>query len=305
MPDNLTVNASSFNHTPVLANEVLAATHYLQSEMLQGGLIIDATLGGGGHCALLLDQYPHLRVQGLDQDPFARIAASQHLAQFNAQLEIIATNFEDFTPDEPAVLVLADLGVSSYQLNTAQRGFSFLVDGPLDMRMNPEQEVRACDIIEQLNEKELADIIFNYGEEKRSRRIARRIKKDLLNNGSYKSTTELAYAVAGCYPPNLRRGRIHPATKTFQALRIAVNNELKALENFLNKVPNWLVAGGLLNIISFHSLEDRLVKKAFLKDQRLQRITTKPIIASPEEISSNARSRSAKYRIARKHSLLV
>ena len=168
------------------------------------------------------------------------------------------------------------------------------------MRMNPQVGETAAELIGRLEETELADLIYAYGEERLSRRIARRIKHDLAEQGPYAGTAALAYAVAGCYPPKARRGRIHPATRTFQALRIAVNDELDALDRFLQKAPDWLVPGGLLAVISFHSLEDRRVKTAFLRDQRLERLTRKPLVASEMEIAANPRSRSAKCRFARR-----
>ena len=282
----------------MLANVVLQAAEALPS---QDGVLIDATLGGGGHSALLLERHPQLRLVGLDQDPAARAAAVDRLAPFSDRIQITATNFADFTPNEPAVMVLVDLGVSSPQLDQAERGFSFRLDGPLDMRMNPAGGGEtAGELIERLEESALADLIYGYGEERLSRRIARRIKSDLASQGSYAGTADFAYAVAGCYPPKARRGRIHPATRTFQALRIAVNRELEVLERLLQRAPDWLVPHGLLGIISFHSLEDRRVKQAFVEDQRLERITRKPLVASEEEQQSNPRSRSAKWRLARR-----
>ena len=282
----------------MLANVVLQAAEALPS---QDGVLIDATLGGGGHSALLLERHPQLRLVGLDQDPAARAAAVDRLAPFSDRIQITATNFADFTPNEPAVMVLVDLGVSSPQLDQAERGFSFRLDGPLDMRMNPAGGGEtAGELIERLEESALADLIYGYGEERLARRIARRIKSDLAFQGSYAGTADLAYAVAGCYPPKARRGRIHPATRTFQALRIAVNRELEVLERLLQRAPDWLVPHGLLGIISFHSLEDRRVKQAFVEDQRLERITRKPLVASEEEQQSNPRSRSAKWRLARR-----
>ena len=264
------------------------------------GLLIDCTLGGGGHSALLLAAHPQLRLIGLDQDPTARAAAAERLARFGDRVEIVATNFADYCPPEPAVAVLADLGVSSPQLDVAERGFSFRLDGPLDMRMNPGAGERAAQLIERLDETDLADLIYAYGEERLSRRIARRIKHDLAEQGPYSGTAALAYAVAGCYPPKARRGRIHPATRTFQALRIAVNDELGVLDRLLQVAPDWLLSGGLFGVISFHSLEDRRVKTAFVSDERLQRVTRKPETAAEEEQCSNPRSRSAKWRLARR-----
>ncbi len=300
MPSPSVVSNSGFQHQPVLQEQLLENAAALPSELLAGGVLIDATLGGGGHSALLLEAHPQLRLVGLDQDPTARAAAAERLEPFSSRLEIVATNFADFTPSEPAVIVLADLGVSSPQLDVAERGFSFRLDGALDMRMNPQQGETAAELIERLDETELADLIYAYGEERLSRRIARRIKHDLAEHGPFSGTAALAYSVAGCYPPKARRGRIHPATRTFQALRIAVNQELDVLDRFLQQAPDWLLPGGLLAVISFHSLEDRRVKTAFLKDQRLERLTRKPLIANEAEVAANPRSRSAKCRIARR-----
>jgi len=287
-----------FSHVPVLADAVLEAAEQLPG---REGLLIDATLGGGGHSALLLERHPGLRLVGLDQDPTARAAAAERLAAFGDRVQIVATNFAEYKPAQTAVMVLADLGVSSPQLDVAERGFSFRLDGPLDMRMDRSGDVEtAAELIARLDENELADLIYGYGEERLSRRIARRIKNDLSEKGAYSGTAALAYAVAGCYPPKARRGRIHPATRTFQALRIAVNDELGVLDRLLEQAPDWLAAGGVLGIISFHSLEDRRVKTAFLRDERLQRITRKPLVASPEEEERNPRSRSAKLRFARR-----
>ena len=287
-----------FSHVPVLADAVLDAARQIPRP---DGLLIDATLGGGGHSALLLEQHPGLRLIGLDQDATARAAAAERLAPFGDRVSIVATNFADYVPPEPAVMVLADLGVSSPQLDVAARGFSFRLDGPLDMRMNSGGEGEtAAELIDRLEENALADLIYAYGEERLSRRIARRIKADLKDKGSYEGTAALAYAVAGCYPPKARRGRIHPATRTFQALRIAVNDELGVLDRLLQQAPDWLEPEGLLGIISFHSLEDRRVKTAFLRDERLQRITRKPVVATEQEEEANPRSRSAKWRVAKR-----
>jgi 16S rRNA (cytosine1402-N4)-methyltransferase len=231
----------------------------------------------------------------------------------------VATNFADYCPAEPALAVLADLGVSSPQLDVAARGFSFRSDGPLDMRMNTEAGETAAALIERLDEAALADLIYAYGEERLSRRIARKIKEHLAEQGPFSGTAGLAYVIAGCYPPKARRGRIHPATRSFQALRIAarrgrihpatrsfqalriaVNQELEVLDRLLAQAPDWLQPGGLFGVISFHSLEDRRVKTAFVGDGRLQRVTRKPLTATEEEESSNPRSRSAKLRVARR-----
>lgn len=286
----------------MLAEPVLAGFAELDRLLDQHSkaVLIDCTLGGGGHSALLLEAHPRLRLIGLDQDPTARAAAAERLAPFGDRVQIVATNFADYSPVEPVVAVLADLGVSSPQLDVAERGFSFRHDGPLDMRMNPAAGETVAELIEQLDETELADLIYAYGEERLSRRIARRLKHDLAEQGSYSGTAALAYAVAGCYPPKARRGRIHPATRTFQALRIAVNDELGVLDRLLEAAPDWLLPGGLFGVISFHSLEDRRVKTAFVSDERLQRITRKAVQATAEEESLNPRSRSARLRLARR-----
>jgi len=294
--------AESFAHLPVLAEPVREGFAELAPLLEQrgDGLLIDCTLGGGGHSALLLEAHPRLRLIGLDQDPTARAAAARRLAHFGDRAAIVASNFAAYSPSEPVLAVLADLGVSSPQLDVAARGFSFRHDGPLDMRMNPQAGDTAADLIERLEEGELADLIYAYGEERLSRRIARRIKQQLAEQGPFSGTAALAYAVAGCYPPQARRGRIHPATRTFQALRIAVNDELGVLERLLQAAPDWLLPGGLFGVISFHSLEDRRVKTAFLADERLQRVTRKAVQASEAESTANPRARSAKLRIARR-----
>ena len=292
----------AFAHQPVLADQVLAGLAELSPLLAKrgGGLLIDCTLGGGGHSALLLEAHPTLRLVGLDQDPTARAAAAERLAPFGERVQIVATNFADYRPTEPAVAVLADLGVSSPQLDVAARGFSFRHDGPLDMRMNPQVGETAAQLLERLDETALADLIYAYGEERLSRRIARRIKQQLQERGPFSGTAELAYAIAGCYPPKARHGRIHPATRSFQALRIAVNDELGVLDRLLAAAPDWLASGGLFGVISFHSLEARRIKTAFVSDERLQRVTRKPETAAEAEQTANPRSRSAKWRLARR-----
>ena len=283
-----------FDHVPVLADAVLAAF----AELPPGGVLLDCTLGGGGHSGLLLAAHPGLRLIGLDQDPSARAAAAGALAPFADRVQIVATNFAAFVPSEPVSAVLADLGVSSPQLDVPARGFSFRLEGPLDMRMNPLAGETAGALIDRLDETELADLIYGYGEERLSRRIARRIQEQGPWAG--RTTAELAYLVAGCYPPAARRGRIHPATRTFQALRIAVNDELGVLDYLLAAAPDWLLPGGLFGVISFHSLEDRRVKTAFLGDERLERVTRKAVQASDDEVGANPRARSARWRVARR-----
>ena len=283
-----------FDHVPVLADAVLAAF----AELPPGGVLLDCTLGGGGHSGLLLAAHPGLRLIGLDQDPSARAAAAGALAPFADRVQIVATNFAAFVPSEPVSAVLADLGVISPQFDVPARGFSFRLEGPLDMRMNPLAGETAGALIDRLDETELADLIYGYGEERLSRRIARRIQEQGPWAG--RTTAELAYLVAGCYPRAARRGRIHPATRTFQALRIAVNDELGVLDHLLGAAPDWLLPGGLFGVISFHSLEDRRVKTAFLRDERLERVTRKAVQASDDEVGANPRARSARWRVARR-----
>jgi len=245
-----------------------------------------------------LRKYSDLNIIGLDQDPFARKSASKKLGEFKDRIDIRALNFADFVPKEKVSFVIADLGVNSNQIDDPKRGFSFQKNGPLDMRMNPFLDVDAEKLIEVLNEKDLAKLIYKYGDERLSRKIARKIKLDLKENGKYSGTKELAYSIAGCFPPKQRYKKIHPATRTFQALRIAVNKEIEALEKFLQVVPEWLLPGGIISIISFHSLEDRLVKNSFKNDHRLKNLTKKPITPSEQEVELNKRARSGKLRIA-------
>ena len=291
-------DSSFFNHKSVMTDEIMASLeHYplIHDNKLKG---IDATLGGGGHSYHLLRKYSDLNIIGLDQDPFARKSASKKLDEFQNRIDIRASNFADFVPKEKVSFVIADLGVNSNQIDDPKRGFSFQKDGPLDMRMNPFLEVDAEKLIEALDEKDLANLIYKYGDERLSRKIARKIKLDLKENGKYSGTKELAYSIAGCFPPKQRYKKIHPATRTFQALRIAVNKEIEVLEKFLQVVPEWLLPGGIISIISFHSLEDRLVKSSFKNDQRLKNLTKKPITPSEKEVELNKRARSGKLRIA-------
>jgi len=292
----------AFAHLPVLTDAVRQVFAALPAGSGEAPpRLIDATLGGGGHSALLLEDHPRLEVIGLDQDATARAAAAARLAPWADRLRIVATNFAAYSPDAPVQAVLADLGVSSPQLDRPERGFSFRAEGPIDMRMNSEAGETAAELLDRLEEGALADVLFQFGDERLSRRIARRLVAEReAKPWGERSTSELAYAVAGCYPPKARRGRIHPATRSFQALRIAVNDELGCLERLLQRAPDWLLPGGVLAIISFHSLEDRLVKRAFLGDERLERITRRPVVADAAEAEANPRSRSAKLRLARR-----
>lgn len=279
-----------FKHVPVLSREVLTGL-----APQAGGLYLDATVGGGGHSRLLLASHPDVRVVAIDQDDQAIAAAQANLAEFCDRIHFVHSNFAQYQPNEQKFDgILADLGVSSAQFDIPERGFSFRHEAELDMRMNRSQATTAAEIVNHWDEKELADLIYNYGEERLSRRIARRIAE----KRPFKTTTELADAIFYSVPHKYRHGRIHPATRTFQALRIAVNQELEVLETLLKRAPDWLNPGGRLAIISFHSLEDRIVKYAFREDERLKIITKKPLTAAADEVEENVRSRSAKLRIA-------
>ncbi|MBD2677026.1 MULTISPECIES: 16S rRNA (cytosine(1402)-N(4))-methyltransferase RsmH [Nostoc] len=290
MNGQLAIEEPIFSHLPVLPQEVIAGL-----AVSPGGHYLDTTVGGGGHSRLILEAAADVRVTAIDQDEDALAAAQKNLAEFNNRVQFIHSNFAAYKfPPNTFDGILADLGVSSYHLDQPERGFSFRQAGNLDMRMDRGRSLTAADAINNWDEAELANIFFQYGEERLSRRIARRI----IERRPFHTTVELAEAIALCVPPKYRYGRIHPATRVFQALRIVVNDELKSLETFLDKAPNALVPGGRIAIISFHSLEDRLVKHGLRNSPLLKVLTKKPIIATEEEISKNPRSRSAKLRIA-------
>jgi 16S rRNA (cytosine1402-N4)-methyltransferase len=281
-----------FSHLPVLPQEVIAGL-----AVSPGGHYLDTTVGGGGHSRLILAAASDVQLTAIDQDEDALAAARKELAEFGDRIQFIHTNFADYEfPPNTFNGILADLGVSSYHLDQAERGFSFRQAANLDMRMDRGRSLTAADVINNWDEAELADIFFKYGEERLSRRIARRI----VERRPLYTTIELADAIASSVPPKYRYGRIHPATRVFQALRIVVNDELKSLETFLDKAPNALVPGGRIAIISFHSLEDRPVKHGLRNSPLLKVLTKKPIIAQEEEINKNPRSRSAKLRVAEK-----
>ena len=285
----------TFSHIPVLSQEVITGLN-----IQPGGNYLDLTVGGGGHSRLILETAEDVKVTCVDQDEDALKAAKENLSEFGDRVKFIHSNFANYQFIENSYDgILADLGVSSYHLDNPERGFSFRNTANLDMRMNQQQSLTAGDIINEWDEKELADIFFKYGEERLSRRIARRI----IEKRPFDTTTELANAIAYSVPPKYRHGRIHPATRVFQALRIAVNDELKALETLIEKAPNALIPGGRIAIISFHSLEDRPVKHGLRNSPLLRILTKKPIIATEEEIKQNPRSRSAKLRIAEKKNI--
>ena len=263
-----------------------------------GGRYIDATLGAGGHAAGILDaSAPTGCLLGLDADPGALAIASANLARYGARARLVHSNFENLHAVAaahgfvPAAGIVLDLGLSSMQLSDAARGFSFLTDGALDMRFNPDDQTTAAALVNSLGEKELADLIFEYGEERAARRIARAIVRARPLNTAKQLADVIERALG-------RRGRIHPATRTFQALRIAVNRELKVLDRVLPQVVETLKPGGHVAIVSFHSLEDRRVKNFFRSSDQLCVLTKHPIQPTDEEIAANPRSRSAKLRVA-------
>lgn len=260
---------------------------------------MDATLGGGGHSSALLESREDLQVLGLEQDEEALASATARLSSFGLRFRALRTNFrhmrEALEGQAPSG-ILMDLGVSSHQLDTPARGFSFQQEGPLDMRMDVRQPLKAAEIIAQWSEEELARIIWELGEDRRSRHIARAIV-EARSHYTIRTTAELAEIVARASGP---RGslRIHPATRTFQALRMTVNDELGALADGIQAAWDCLPIGGRLVVISFHSLEDRVVKYRFREwgQEEGSILTRKPMQASPEEERSNPRSRSAKLR---------
>ena len=300
-------------HLPVLYKTIIPA---LQPK--SGGRYIDGTLGAGGHAAGILDaSAPAGELLGLDLDPQALAIARQHLAMFGRRAHIVQGSYLSMK-DEAFELgwemvdgIVLDFGVSSMQLDTPERGFSFLNDGPLDMRFSPATPLSAADLVNTLSEEELADIIFRYGED----RLARRIARSIVGNRPIETTRQLADLILKSIG---KKERIHPATRTFQALRIAVNGELSAIEEILPIASSLLKSGGRLAVISFHSLEDRIVKEYFHRESRdcicpprqpictcghtaiITEINRKPIQADEEEIKANSRARSAKLRIVEK-----
>jgi 16S rRNA (cytosine1402-N4)-methyltransferase len=284
------ISTAAFLHVPVLSQELIEGL-----AVQPGGHYLDTTVGGGGHSQLILEAAPDVRVTAIDRDIDAIAAAKAKLEQYSDRISFWQGNFADY---EPLTLqfdgIIADLGVSSAQFDIPERGFSFRHAADLDMRMDRGQSLTAANVINSWDETQLANAFYKYGEERLSRQIARRI----VEQRPFQTTTELAEAIAHSVPRKYRYGRIHPATRVFQALRIVVNQELSSLETFLNKAPHWLKEGGRIGIISFHSLEDRLVKHS-LKDSSLLRVLTKkPVIPQEKELEENVRSRSAKLRLA-------
>jgi 16S rRNA (cytosine1402-N4)-methyltransferase len=290
----------AFAHDSVMLAEVVAAL-----SPVSGALYADATAGGGGHSRAILDASgPDGRVLAVDRDPTAVSAARASLAAYGARAQVVHGEFADL----PALLqehgslrvqgLCADLGVSSPQLDQPERGFAFGSDGPLDMRMDPTRGQSLRELIDESDERSLADILFHYGEERRSRAIARSILRT-RDEGELTGTASLRRAVLRASGPRGKQ-RIDPATRSFQGLRIAVNRELDQLEALLAALPDLLDDGAVAAIISFHSLEDRMVKHAFRGEPRLQPLHKKPQLPGEEEQARNPRSRSAKLRAARR-----
>jgi 16S rRNA (cytosine1402-N4)-methyltransferase len=299
-------------HLPVLYNEII---HAMQPH--REGLYIDGTLGAGGHAwGILQASSPDGQLLGMDVDPQALDLAQEKLADFGGRAILVHASYRSLLYQVANLGwhrvdgILLDLGLSSMQLDTPERGFSFQSEAPLDMRFDPEGKVRAENLVNNMDESELADILFRYGEERRSRQVARAI----VRARPIQTTTQLAQVVAGATSGG--KSGIHPATRTFQALRIAVNGELDALEEVLPQTIEALTPGGRLVVISFHSLEDRMVKQFIRKESKdclcpprqpvctcghlatLRDLTVKPVRPKDDEISNNPRSRSARLRIA-------
>ncbi len=305
-------------HRPVLLQETLKL---LSPE--RGGLFVDCTVGLGGHSEAVLNASTDTRVIGIDRDLAALDYTKQRLAPFGQRFRAVHANFHDIayvlrdSGEKDPAGILADLGVSSLQFDSAERGFSFRFDAPLDMRMDTTTGPTAADLLAQLPETEIARIIFEFGEERRSRRIARRIVERREQGPAIATTTELADLILRAIGGGKWK-QIHPATKTFQALRIAVNNELEGLPQFVETSIDLLGVDGRFAVISFHSLEDRIIKREFRRlsgqcqcpprvpicscgaRKVVEVLTRRPITASETELDENPRARSAKLRACRK-----
>jgi 16S rRNA (cytosine1402-N4)-methyltransferase len=301
-------------HIPVLYHQII---HALRPQ--SPGFYIDGTVGAGGHAFGILEaSAPDGMVLGLDVDPQALELAHQRLRIYGKRSILIQASYATLSEQilhlgwQQVQGILLDLGVSSMQLDTPQRGFSFLQPGPLDMRFNPSQPLSAADLVNTLPERELAELIWKYGEDRKSRRIAQAI----IRSRPLHETTQLASVILQTC--GRQREKIHPATRTFQALRIAVNHELEALEDFLPQAVQALAEGGRLAVISFHSLEDRIVKQFFRREARdcicppsqpictcghkasIIEISRRPLVAAEDEIQANPRARSARLRVIEK-----
>lgn len=309
-------------HTPVLLNECLEWLSPVGEPYEKHALMVDSTLGEGGHTFNFLSKYKNLSVIGLDVDPVIQAKAKERLSSFGDRVHFYNGWFNDFYASYPSEyekpdLILFDLGISVFHYEKSERGFSFRYDEKLDMRLNPLSEKSAADLVNELPEEKLADLIYLYGEEKLSRRIAKAIVQ-AREGGKIESSKALADVIWNAVPANYRYGQIHPATRTFQALRIAVNSELKRLPDALFNAFQNLNPNGKMGVITFHSLEDRIVKNFFKNlskqcvcppevavcrcggKQCAENLTRKPVIPTEEEIKKNSPSRSAKLRVVRK-----
>lgn len=309
-------------HTPVLLNECLDYLSPIGESFEKNALMIDSTLGEGGHSFNFLSKFENLKIVGLDADKVIQAKARERLSCFGDRMNFFNGWFNDFYANYPSEyekpdLILFDLGISVFHYEKSDRGFSFRYDEKLDMRLNAESEKSAADLVNELSETELADMIYLYGEEKLSRRIAKAIV-DARSGGKIESSKALAEIIWNCVPANYRYGQIHPATRTFQALRIAVNGELKRLPKALSDAFACLKPGGKMGVITFHSLEDRIVKNYFRNlgkqcvcppevavcrcggSECAEILTRKPVCPTEEEIKANSPSRSAKLRVIRK-----
>jgi 16S rRNA (cytosine1402-N4)-methyltransferase len=298
---NDSASNSGARHIPVMPTEVI---QFLSPA--PGAIIVDATVGAGGHARLLAEKIaPSGRLIGIDQDEEMLALTRVHLR--GLPVTLMQANFDqlrevlDRLDLAAADGVLADLGVCSDQIEPAERGFSFQASGPLDMRMDRSQRTSAATLLRTLDERQLADLFWKYGEERFSRKIARKIV-ETRRKSSLETTADLADLVRRCVPRYRVRGRtsIDPATRVFQALRIAVNDEMGALERLLKSLPDCIKPNGRAVIISFHSLEDRLVKQTFREDPAWENLTRKPIRPGQSEMEENPRARSAKLRAARR-----
>ncbi len=306
---------ASFEHYPVLYREVI---EYLTPSIRPGSTVVDCTLGGGGHSLLLLESFPDIKLIAFERDSTMVGRAKNKLRPYLQQCDIINDNFSEIPfylsgMEDSVSAILYDFGISSFHLDDDERGFSIKDDTPLDMRLDPGCTVSAADIVNGFDEEKIADILYHFGEERFSRRIARRIVAE-RQNGKIERTTQLSEIVMKSYP--LKRGRrntIHPATRTFQALRIFVNNELDSITASLNDSWKFCETGGRICAISFHSLEDRIVKQTFRslakgcycdgtmcscdRIPRVRLVTKKPLVPGDTECAENSRSRSAKMRV--------
>ena len=293
-------------HRPVMLDEVIS---FIKPG--KGDIIVDATIGAGGHsCEILKKIKPDGLLIGIDKDAEILKIADKFLSKISDCYKLYQADFVNlgYILEKLKISkvngILLDLGVSSLQLDSLDRGFSFSKEGPLDMRMDRTQGITAEDLLKRLSEREMADVFWRYGEERKSRRVARAIVLERKRGADIKTTTQLAKIVEkALYVPGkyLKKRKIHPATRVFQALRIVVNEELKSLEQFLNDACGFLAGGSRIVVVSFHSLEDRLVKRAFREGQNtshLKILTKKPLIPLDSEIRENVRSRSAKLRAA-------